>query len=190
MRGFDAAHHRAERFCAGDFFELRGIERVEADVHSAQPGRDEAIDALSEQMAVGRDREVFDAMRGEPAYKIFDSVADKRLSAGDADFANAKADENLRKAVKFRPGEEFVVVAIVLGVGGAAIDTTEIAAIGDRDTQVGDGAAEFVAKRHFAEPSPPAVRAVARLTPVYASRNNAAIRAHRDFSAVSQAKCL
>ena len=40
------------------------------------------------------------------------------------------------------------MIAIIFRVGGAAVHATEIAAIRDRDAQVGDLPSEFVVKRH------------------------------------------
>ena len=40
------------------------------------------------------------------------------------------------------------MVAIIFRIGGAAVDAAEIAAIRDRDAQVGDLPAEFVVKGH------------------------------------------
>ena len=86
----DSAHHSFKRFCAGDFFEFGGIERVEADVHAPQARRDEPIDAFGQQMAVRCDRQVFDAECGKPPDVILDAFAHQRLATRDANFANAK----------------------------------------------------------------------------------------------------
>jgi hypothetical protein len=40
------------------------------------------------------------------------------------------------------------MVPVIFGVGGAAIDAAKIAAVSDRDAQVGDGARELVEKGH------------------------------------------
>ena len=40
------------------------------------------------------------------------------------------------------------MIAVVFGIGGAAVDAAEIATIGDGDAKVGDLAAEFVVKDH------------------------------------------
>jgi hypothetical protein len=42
------------------------------------------------------------------------------------------------------------VVAVIFGVGGAAVNAAEIAAVRDGDAQVGDLATEFVVKGHDA----------------------------------------
>jgi hypothetical protein len=40
------------------------------------------------------------------------------------------------------------MVAVILRIGGAAIDAAEVAAVRDRNTQVSDLPAEFVVKGH------------------------------------------
>jgi len=59
-----------------------------------------------------------------------------------------QAEEDRGETVELRPGENFVVIAVVFRVGGAAVYTAEIAAVRDGDAQVRDLAAEFVVKSH------------------------------------------
>src|SRR5215472_7102038 len=148
LDGVDAVHDFGEGLGAGDAFEFGGIERIEADVDAANPGSDQAVAALGEQVAVGGHGEVIDAEGMQAGEVVFHTVADERFTAGDADFANPKAEEDFGEAVEFRPGEDFVVVAIVFRVGGAAVDAAKITAIRDRNAQVGDLAAETVVKGH------------------------------------------
>src|SRR5207244_13469449 len=61
---------------------------------------------------------------------------------------NGQAEEGPGQRVEFRAGENFVVVAVGFGIGRAAVDTAEVAAVRDGDAQVGDLAAEFVMKDH------------------------------------------
>ena len=70
----------------------------------------------------------------------------------NADFADAKVEEDSGQAVELGPGENFVVIAIVFRVGGTAVDATEIAAVSDRNSEVGDLAAETVVKGHLGLP--------------------------------------
>ena len=148
LGGFDAVHDLGERFGTRDAFESGRVERIEADVDAAKTGGDQAIAALGEQMAVGGHREVFDAQSMETRDVVLDAVANQRLTAGDADLANAEMQEDASEAVELGPGEDFIVVAIVFRVGGAAVDAAEIAAVRDGDAQVGDLPAEFVVKGH------------------------------------------
>src|SRR6266849_9396473 len=79
---------------------------------------------------------------------VFHAFADQRFTPGDANLADAEAQENASEAVKLRPGEDFAVIAIIFRVGGAAIHAPEIAAIRDGDAKVGYLAAEFIVKGH------------------------------------------
>src|SRR6266849_2568258 len=79
---------------------------------------------------------------------VLDAFADEGLAAGNADFADAHAQEDPGEAVEFGPRENFVVIAVIFGIGRAAIDAAEIAAVRDGDAQVGDLTAEFIVKGH------------------------------------------
>jgi len=100
-------------------------------------------------VAVGSHGEVGNTQSVETGDVVFRAVADQWFAASDADFANTAAEKDFGHAVKFGPGENLIVVAIVLGVGGAAIDAAEVTTVSDRDAQVGDLAAETVVKGHF-----------------------------------------
>src|SRR5580658_1747606 len=99
-------------------------------------------------MTVGRHGKIFDAECVKACDVIFHARAHQRLSAGDAYFANAETQKNVRQTVQLRPGENFVMVAVILGVGRATVHAAEIAAVRDRDAQVGDLPPEFVEKSH------------------------------------------
>ena len=83
---------------------------------------------------------------------VIHALADERFAAGNANFADAKVEEDSGQTVELGPGENFVVIAIVFRVGGTAVDATEIAAVSDRNSEVGDLAAETVVKGHFGWP--------------------------------------
>src|SRR5882724_4062932 len=148
LSGFDAVHDLGERFGTRDVFESGRVERIEADVDATETGGDEPVAAFGEEVAVGGHGEVFDAEGMKRGAVIVDAVADEWLTAGDANFANAEMQEDASEAVELGPGEDFIVVAIVFRVGGAAVDAAEIAAVRDGDAQVGDLPAEFVVKGH------------------------------------------
>jgi len=141
-------HYGGEGFGSGDALEFGGIERIEADVDAAEAGGDEAVAAFGQEMAVGGHGEVFDAKGMETSNVVLDTIADERLAAGDADFADAQAQEDAGETVELRPGENFAVIAVVFRVGGAAVHATEIAPIRDGDAEIGDLTAEFVVKGH------------------------------------------
>jgi hypothetical protein len=144
----DAVHHGGERLRARDALEFRGVERIEADIDAAEAGLEKPFATLRQKMAVGGHREVFDTESVETRDIVFDAVANERLAAGDADLADAKSQKNTREAVELGPGKNFIVIAVVLGVGGAAVHATKITAIGDGDAQVGDLAPKFVVQGH------------------------------------------
>ncbi len=100
-------------------------------------------------MAVGGHGEVFDAQGVQPGDIVFHSVPDQRLSTGNANLANAQAQENAGKPVELIPRQNLVVIAVILRIGRAAIDAAKVAAVRNRDAQVRDLPAEFVVKRHW-----------------------------------------
>src|SRR6202007_386552 len=98
------------------------MERIETDIDAAQTRREQPVAALGKQMTVGGHGEIGDAEGMEAREEVFEAVAHERFAAGDANFADAQANEDPRKTVEFGPGKDFVVVAIVLRIGRAAID--------------------------------------------------------------------
>src|SRR5580704_7252831 len=150
LRRVDAVHHRGERFRARDAFEFAGVQRIQADVDAPQPGGDQPVATFRKQMSVGSHGKVFDAQGMEARDVVLDAFAHQRLTTRDANLAYAEAQKDFREAIELGPGENFIMVAIVLRIGGAAIDAAEIATIRDGDAQVGDLAAEFVVQgRHM-----------------------------------------
>jgi hypothetical protein len=82
----------------------------------------------------------------EAANEIHYSLAQQRLPACDADFRDPKRDEyacHAQVIFKWQLAVERAFVA------GPAIDALVVAAVGDRDPQVGDGATEFVLKKQL-----------------------------------------
>jgi len=94
------------------------------------------------------------------------SVAQQRLSAGDSNFLDPHPSEDARHAQVVREWQIAVESAFI---AGAAIDTLVVATIGDRNPQIGDGAAEFVGKKH-------AAISIQRSAVKYSSRQHSATR--------------
>ena len=72
-----------------------------------------------------------------------DVLAQQRLASGQAYLLNPQADEN--------PDQAQVILHSQLGKlgalgAGAAVHALVVAAVGDGDAQIGDGASEFVSK--------------------------------------------
>src|SRR5258708_33224828 len=91
--------------------------------------------------------------------EIFDAMADQRLATGHADFANAKTKEDLTQALELSPAQEFIFRAVLFGVGRTAVDAAEVAAVGDRNPQVGDRTIELVVQGHDSKRLPNCLRA-------------------------------
>src|ERR1700733_10283945 len=103
-------------------------------------------------MPVCGDRWSLDPERGKPADVILDAIANQRFAAGYANFSDAQPYKNPHQMIELPPCKNFVVIAVVFRVGRAAIHAAKIAAVCDRNAQVGDRPSEFVAKSHD-EPS-------------------------------------
>src|SRR5262249_36379448 len=69
----------------------------------------------------------------------------QRLAAGDAHLLDAQIHENSRQAEVISKRQLSVEGAFI---SGAAINTLIVAAVGDRDAQVGDGASELICQSH------------------------------------------
>ncbi len=148
LGGVDSAHHGVIGAGAGDFFKLDGVERIEADVDAVQAGGDQRRDTFGQQVAVGGHGNVRDTQFVQFAEECFGTCAHQGFTAGDAHLLDAQVHKDARQAFELWPGKNLIVLAVIFGVGGAAIDAAEVAAIGDRDAQVGDLASELVVKRH------------------------------------------
>src|SRR5579872_349243 len=149
LRGFDAAQDGVERPRSRDAFKLGAVERIEADIDPVQAGGDKLLAALGEQMPVGGHGEVRHAEGPQAADEFLYSGANQRFAAGNANLANAKTQKNAGKTFELRPGEDFIVSTIVLGVRGTAIDAAKVAAVGHRNAEIGDLPPEFVVQGHI-----------------------------------------
>ena len=87
------------------------------------------------------------AQLGQLADEFDYALAQQRLAAGDADLLDSESGKHARHAQVV--GKRQIAVERAF-VPRAAVDTLVVAAIGDGDPQIGDGAAEFVGKKHSA----------------------------------------
>src|SRR5258708_11516587 len=121
---------------------------MEADVEAVQAGSDQGGQALGKQVAVRGHGDVRHTKLVQLADIAFRAIAHQRFAAGDAHLLDAQVRKNPRQAPEFVPGKNLIVLAVIFRVRGAAIDAAEVAAVGDRDPQVGDLASELVVKGH------------------------------------------
>jgi hypothetical protein len=80
---------------------------------------------------------------GELGDHLDEACAQEGFAAGEADFLDAEGDQDADHAEVVGDGQLAVLRALV---AGAAVDALVVAAVGDGDTQVGDGAAVGVAE--------------------------------------------
>ena len=131
--------------------EIKGlvVNRVEAHGEAMQTGVFEALRFVGEEIAIGGEGEVVNAIdlrqfRDEG----FEVPAQEGFTAGHADLGDAEIDKNSGEAGDFFKGEDFCFgkkfVLFAKNLGGHAIGTAEIAFVGDRNTQVADGALQCV----------------------------------------------
>ena len=80
------------------------------------------------------------------AEEAHDVLAHQRLAAGDPELAHAEGDEGGAEPVELLEGQE-LGLGQELHVLGHAVDAAEVAAVGDRDPQIGDRPGERVDQR-------------------------------------------
>src|SRR3974377_1400876 len=145
----DAAHDRFVGPSARDFLEFDRVERVEADVDAIEARRNQVLTGIRPKVAVGGHRQVLDADCAEVGNKAFDAVTHERLATRDAYLGYSETDKDAGQALEFVPGQHLVVVAVVFGIGRAAVGKARIAAVGNGDTQVFDLTSESVVETHL-----------------------------------------
>ena len=143
-RGVDPGDHAAKVAAAGDPGVSRGVEAIERDVGAADAMRGERHGMIGEVRAVGGQRQLVERARGEvprqPADEIDEALAHQRLAAGQAQLAHPLPDEPGRQAVELGKFEHFGARQEGHPLGHA-ISASEVAAVGHRQPQIGDGAA-------------------------------------------------
>ena len=157
-RGANSGEHVIESAGhAGDAREAIGIDRVHADGDAVQAGILERLRHIGEQMAVGGDasecrgrrRSAACAASERFAHKINNPLPQQRLPARQPYLRDSQRNHHARHAQIIVKRQLSIKRAFV---ARPAIDTLVVAAVSDRDPQIGDGAAEFVGKRQLLAP--------------------------------------
>ena len=125
------------------------VNRIEAHGEPVQAGVFEALRFVGEEIAVGGEGEVLNTRDlRQFGNEGFEVSAQERFTAGDANFGDAEIDKNSGEAGDFFKGEDFCFgkkfVLFAKNLGRHAIGTAKIAFVGDRNTQVADGALQGV----------------------------------------------
>ena len=147
LGGEDAVQHLLQLAPAGHGGEGCRVQRVERDVDAADAGGVEVLRHLRELGAVGGERQLLQfaapSAAAEGADQAQHVLPHQRLAAGQADALDAEADEGAAEAVQLLQAQD-------LGLGQEghvlrhAVDAAEVAAIGDRDAEIGDPSAERI----------------------------------------------
>ena len=150
LRRVDPAQHLRQTSPTGDVGEFLIVQRIKRDIHTAH-ARSIKIGGIAFQLAaIGGQRQLFQRagvqMAGHAVEEGHDTLADQRLTAGDAQLLHTQIDKvgaqpiQLFQSQKFLLGEEIHIL-------GHAINTAEVTAVCDRDAQIGDSAGERVNQR-------------------------------------------
>ena len=145
QRRVDTSHGLLESTQACDLSKERGVECVERNVDAVKPGIFKLRRQLGQQGAISSERDVLDLRdRADVTNERDDTAADQRLAARQAHAANALPRHQAHKAGDFLGAEQLVVRAGRHAIGRHAIDTAEIALVGNGNAQVVDIAAKAV----------------------------------------------
>ncbi len=151
LRGINAVQHLRQAAPAGDVGEFLFVQRIKRDIHAAHAS---GIKIVGETLQAGChwwSASVLSARRcpdgGSCERK---NVMMSRRTSGSPpvmrSFSTPRPDEGRAHPVQFLQRQQFL-----LGqeghVFGHAIDTAEIAAVSDRNAQIGDGAGKGVNER-------------------------------------------
>ena len=139
-RRVDAAQHLREVASPGDLPEFRGVERVERDIDAGHAASGERLGMVRKLACIGGQRQLVEAlaqMPRQPLDQPHDVPPHQRLAAGQPELAHAARDEGARQPVDLLEAQQILARQEVHRLGHA-IDAAKVAAVGDRDAQIGD----------------------------------------------------
>ena len=133
--------HLRQRVAPGDLEEAVAREGVERHVHPPQAGRGEVGRHALEQVAVGGQREVVEALdRGQQPDQGREIPAHERLAAGQAHIGDSERDEQPDEALDLLEAQDLLPVEPGQALRRHAVLAAEVAAIRDGHAQVADHA--------------------------------------------------
>jgi hypothetical protein len=125
------------------------LQGVQADRDPLEPGGLECLCLVRQQDAVGRERKVGEArVGGEGADELVQVLAEKRLSAGQADLVHAEAREHVHQPHDLLEAQEVLAGEPGVLLLGHAVLAAEVAAVGDRHAQAAQRPSEEIHERH------------------------------------------
>ena len=136
--GVNAVHHLVELILAGDGMELAGVEAINADVNRRQAGIAPAFDIARQAVTVGSDRNLTDRrVFTHGGNDLGEVAAQGGFPTGEANFFGAQRGESARNPAYFVYAEKAIVIdGAGLVTVRQAVGATEVAHIGNRQTQV------------------------------------------------------
>ena len=136
--GVNAVHHLVELVLAGDGMELAGVEAINADVNRRQAGIAPAFDIARQAVTVGSDRNLTDRrVFTHGGNDLGEVAAQGGFPTGEANFFGAQRGESARNPAYFVYAEKAIVIdGAGLVTVRQAVGATEVAHIGNRQTQV------------------------------------------------------
>ena len=129
-RGFNLAHARDE-------LELRGIERIERNVHARKPRFFELICHLRQQHAIRGHRNVLDTGHiVQGTHQIHDALAHEGLATRKTHAAYADARGNTRDGLDLLDAQDLVMAHHAHTLCRHAVNASEIAPVRQRYAQI------------------------------------------------------
>ncbi len=131
-----------------DGVERLGADAVEADVDAVEARLLERVGGAGEPQRVGGHRDLEVGRDGAGAgHDVDQPAADERLTAGEAHLADPQQpDPDVDQTDDLGVGEDALVGQPLQPLGGHAVGTAQVAAVGQRDPEVGRDPAEAVAQ--------------------------------------------
>ncbi len=144
LGGEDALPDIFESAPARQAVEFLGVEGVYRDVDPVESRVSQWLRQFGQKHAIRRERDRADALGvGDAAHEIHDVRADGRFAARQTDLVEAEAREQAREQKHLVVLHEFRVRAEGL-VFGHAIDTAQVAVVGEADAEIVNVASETV----------------------------------------------
>ena len=145
--GVDPGEDAVEVVAARERQEHVGAERVERDVDPAESGGSEIVGHLRQLHAVRGHGDV-DLEGGEHRHEAREMGSERGLPAGDPHRVEAVAlHAHPHDPGLLLVGEELLAGQPLHALGGHAVGAAEVAAVGDRDPQVGHPTSERIDQR-------------------------------------------
>jgi hypothetical protein len=150
LRGIDPGQGLGMIAPAGDRLVFDRVERIERHIDTAHAGVREFSCVPRELRAIRCEGQFLKRagldMAAKTVEQLHDIAADQGLSAGDPEFFDATRGKCGAETVELFQAEQ-IPLRQEIHVFGHAIDTAHVAAIGHRDADIGDRAAEGIGKR-------------------------------------------